>query len=94
MYDRFDRRINYLRVSVTDRCDQRCVYCMPPEGVKLHRHEGILSFEEITDVVRAAVRLGVDPPALVHAAHDMPPGFMPASSSGLRASFSYIALRA
>ncbi|MFC1734871.1 GTP 3',8-cyclase MoaA [Candidatus Hydrogenedentota bacterium] len=59
MLDRFDRRINYLRVSVIDRCQHRCVYCMPEEGVKLFRHENILSLEEIRDVVHAAVGMGV-----------------------------------
>ena len=60
MYDRFDRRIHYLRVSVTDRCNLRCTYCMPAEGVPLMRHQDLLAFEEIADVVRAAVDLGVD----------------------------------
>lgn len=59
MYDRFNRRINYLRVSVTDRCNLRCTYCMPAEGVKLLEHKDILSFEEIVEVVREAVSLGV-----------------------------------
>ncbi len=60
MYDSFDRKINYLRISVTDRCNLRCVYCMPSEGIQLLRHEDILSFDEIIEVVRAAVELGVD----------------------------------
>lgn len=60
MYDRFDRKINYLRISVTDRCNLRCVYCMPEEGVELLSHKDILSFDEITEIVRAAVRKGVD----------------------------------
>ena len=59
MYDRFNRQIDYLRVSVTDRCNLRCTYCMPAEGVKLMEHKDILSFEEIMEVVREAVRLGV-----------------------------------
>lgn len=59
MYDRFDRRIDYLRVSVTDRCNLRCVYCMPEEGVKLIPRNEILSFEEIFDVVAVAVDLGI-----------------------------------
>ncbi len=58
MRDSFGREISYLRVSVTDRCNLRCVYCMPPEGVRLLRHEDILSFERITSVVRAAAGLG------------------------------------
>ncbi len=60
MYDRFNRHINYLRISVTDRCNLRCVYCMPVEGIQLLRHDDILSFAEITDVTRTAVELGID----------------------------------
>ena len=59
MYDSFNRRIDYLRISVTDKCNLRCRYCMPEEGVPIRRHEEFLSFEQITAVVRAAVRLGV-----------------------------------
>lgn len=60
MYDLYNRRINYLRISVTDRCNLRCRYCMPEEGVKLISHTEILSFEEITEFVRVAVSMGVD----------------------------------
>jgi cyclic pyranopterin phosphate synthase len=60
MFDSFNRRINYLRVSVTDRCNLRCKYCMPAEGITLLRHEDILSFDEIRDVVTAAVSMGID----------------------------------
>lgn len=60
MYDSFNRHINYLRISVTDRCNLRCRYCMPEEGVKLLKHEDILSFEEVTEVVKEAVSLGID----------------------------------
>ena len=60
MYDSFNRRINYLRISVTDRCNLRCVYCMPAEGVPLLRHQDILSFDEIVEVTKTAVKLGVD----------------------------------
>jgi len=59
MIDRFGRAITYLRVSVTDRCNLRCTYCMPPEGVRLLPHDRILSFEEITDVVATAAEMGV-----------------------------------
>lgn len=59
MYDLYNRRINYLRISVTDRCNLRCVYCMPEEGVPLLRHEQILSLEEIARIAEAAVELGV-----------------------------------
>jgi cyclic pyranopterin phosphate synthase len=60
MFDRYKRHINYLRISVTDRCNLRCRYCMPEEGVQHLRHEDILTFEEITAVVRAAVGMGID----------------------------------
>ena len=59
MIDRFGRTIDYLRISVTDRCNLRCRYCMPPRGLQLLRHEDILSFEEIVDVAQSAVGLGV-----------------------------------
>ena len=60
MYDRFSRKINYLRISVTDRCNLRCKYCMPEGGIDLMPHEEILTFEEITEVVKTAVRLGIN----------------------------------
>ena len=59
MYDRFNRNINYLRISVTDRCNLRCTYCMPEEGIQLLRHEDILSFDEIKDFTEVAVANGV-----------------------------------
>lgn len=59
MKDPFGREINYLRVSVTDRCNLRCRYCMPQEGVELAPAQHILSFEEILEVVQAAVGIGV-----------------------------------
>jgi cyclic pyranopterin phosphate synthase len=57
--DAYNRPISYLRVSVTDRCNLRCVYCMPPEGVPWRPHADILRYEEIEIVVRAAAELGV-----------------------------------
>lgn len=60
MLDRFNRNITYLRISVTDRCNLRCRYCMPAEGVEWIPHAGILRFEEITEVVKVAVRLGIN----------------------------------
>lgn len=59
MLDRFNRRINYLRISVTDRCNFRCTYCMPAEGVPLKSHSDILSFDEITEIVRVGTTLGL-----------------------------------
>jgi len=58
MYDRFNRKIDYLRISVTDRCDLRCTYCMPEEGVPKKRHEDILPFEAVIRIVSEAARLG------------------------------------
>jgi len=58
MKDPFGREITYLRVSVTDRCNLRCRYCKPSAGLKLLRHEDILRYEEIVDVVKAAVDMG------------------------------------
>lgn len=60
MYDRYNRRINYLRISVTDRCNLRCYYCMPEEGITLLQHQDILTFEEIELVVRKAISLGIE----------------------------------
>ena len=60
MLDRFNRHIHYLRVSVTDRCNLRCVYCMPRTGVRWLRHEDVLSFEEIEHVVRTAAAMGIN----------------------------------
>jgi cyclic pyranopterin phosphate synthase len=56
--DSAGRHIDYLRISVTDRCNLRCIYCMPPEGVAQMPHSEILSYEEIRSVARAAVELG------------------------------------
>jgi GTP 3',8-cyclase len=60
MFDSYKRHIHYLRISVTDRCNLRCKYCMPGEGVVMMRHEDILRFEEIVEVVEIAVSMGVD----------------------------------
>lgn len=59
LIDRWGRPITYLRVSVTDRCNLRCVYCMPPEGVQRLEHDAILRYEEIAEVVRVAASQGV-----------------------------------
>lgn len=59
MKDHFKREINYLRISVTDKCNLRCVYCMPKDGVELLEHQDILSIEDILRVVRTGVQLGI-----------------------------------
>ncbi len=53
------REIDYIRISVTDRCNLRCVYCMPEEGVELLKHHDMMSFEEIYNLVKALVPLGI-----------------------------------
>lgn len=57
--DQFGRSIQYLRISVTDRCNFRCVYCMPAEGLQWLPKQEILSYEEITEVVRQLAPLGL-----------------------------------
>ena len=59
MRDRFGRTIDYMRVSVTDRCNLRCVYCMPAEGVASVPHEQILTFDEIALICRIGAELGI-----------------------------------
>lgn len=59
MLDRYNRDISYLRISVTDRCNLRCRYCMPEEGVQLMSHNDILSFEEICETAKKAVGFGI-----------------------------------
>ncbi len=60
LLDSFQRGINYLRVSVTDRCNLRCIYCMPRGGVPWMPHSEILSYEEISAIVRIAAELGIN----------------------------------
>jgi cyclic pyranopterin phosphate synthase len=59
MFDTYNRKIDYLRVSVTDRCNLRCTYCMPEAGIQLKSHSDILPYEKIIEVVAAAARLGI-----------------------------------
>ncbi len=58
-HDDFGRAINYLRVSVTDRCNLRCVYCMPAQGIPKKAHDHILRYEELALIIRAAAELGI-----------------------------------
>ncbi len=60
LFDTHKRRINYLRISITDRCNLRCRYCMPKEGISLFGHAEILSYEEILRVAALAVKRGID----------------------------------
>lgn len=59
MKDQFGRTIDYMRVSVTDRCNLRCIYCMPAEGVPAVSHQDILTYDEITRICRIGTELGI-----------------------------------
>lgn len=59
MLDHYNRNINYLRVSVTDRCNLRCRYCMPEAGIEWMKRDDILSFGEIVEVVKEGVKNGI-----------------------------------
>ena len=59
MKDSHGRTIDYLRISLTDRCNLRCIYCMPDEGVEQMSHEDILRIEEIEEAVRVAATMGI-----------------------------------
>jgi len=60
LIDKHNRRLNYLRISITDRCNLRCIYCMPRDGLAKLRHEDILTYEEILRLATIAVSLGVN----------------------------------
>lgn len=60
MLDQFNREIHYLRISLTDKCNLRCTYCMPVEGVPFKSHSAIMSFEEIVKVVESSAKLGIN----------------------------------
>ncbi|WP_054692223.1 GTP 3',8-cyclase MoaA [Syntrophomonas palmitatica] len=59
MRDRFEREINYLRISITDRCNLRCRYCMPEDGVEKMEHSSILNLEEMARLVNVAAQAGI-----------------------------------
>ena len=59
MLDNYGRQITYLRLSVTDLCNLRCLYCMPAHGIEKLPHSAILTLEEIEEIVGAAVRCGI-----------------------------------
>ena len=60
MLDTYNRRINYLRISVTDRCNLRCTYCMPETGIELKRHADIMPYEKIIQVAAAAAKIDIN----------------------------------
>ncbi len=57
--DKYNRIIDYMRISITDRCNLRCIYCMPSEGIKPIKHKDVINYEEIIRIVRIAAGLGV-----------------------------------
>ena len=59
LIDNNNRLINYLRLSITDRCNLRCMYCMPDEGIDFLPHSDILSYEEMLHVVKISTRVGI-----------------------------------
>jgi cyclic pyranopterin phosphate synthase len=59
MKDTYGRKIDYLRISLTDRCNLRCLYCMPAEGIPQVPHEAILTYDEIIELVRVAASIGI-----------------------------------
>lgn len=59
MVDSCNREIDYIRISLTDRCNLRCIYCMPEEGVKYLPHERIITYEEILRLCRCFAKLGI-----------------------------------
>lgn len=59
MLDKFNRNIEYLRISVIDRCNLRCVYCMPEEGIECIPHEEILTYDEILKICNVVSELGI-----------------------------------
>lgn len=60
LIDNYNRKINYLRLSVTDRCNMRCTYCMPEEGLPLCGHDEILSYEQLFLIAQTAIDLGFE----------------------------------
>lgn len=60
MIDRWNRTIDYIRISVTDRCNLRCIYCMPEEGIEARPHEEILTYDEIIRLCRCFLKLGMN----------------------------------
>ena len=60
MRDQFGRRVEYVRVSVTDKCNLRCVYCMPLDGLEWLKRESLLSYEEIASVLRTMAGMGLE----------------------------------
>ena len=60
MIDKFGRKINYLRLSVTDRCDLRCTYCMPKKNNLLYKKNDILSLLDLKKISKVFINLGIE----------------------------------
>ena len=60
LIDTHGRKINYLRLSVTDRCNMRCFYCMPKEGIINKGHDAVLRYEELQLIAETAVEIGIE----------------------------------
>ncbi len=60
LFDSYHRRLNYLRLSLTDRCNLRCIYCMPEGGIPKFSHDEILSYEELLRLARLSVKMGIE----------------------------------
>jgi len=60
LYDNHGRQINYLRLAVTDRCNLRCFYCMPEEGIKYVDREDLMSYEEMLRLLRLLATMGIN----------------------------------
>src|SRR5437660_2819036 len=74
LIDSFGRRIGDMRISVTDRCNFRCVYCMPEEGMQWLKRDTILTYDEIERVARIAVDLGIEEVRLTGGEPTLRPG--------------------
>ena len=82
LVDSFGRLHNNLRISVTDRCNIRCFYCMPAEDVQFMPREELLTFEEIACVVRIGTTLGIDRVRVVGGAPGVASGRVPRGRVG------------
>ena len=60
LYDNHGRQINYVRLAVTDRCNLRCFYCMPEEGIKYVARQELLSYEEMEQMITVLVGMGIN----------------------------------
>ena len=60
LVDPFGREMNYLRLAITNRCNLRCLYCMPTEGIPLNSRDSILQFEEMEKLIKIFQDLGVN----------------------------------